>query len=93
MAALAAGTVCLVSGLGALAVGRVFHSPQTMVHGVLLGMMIRMALPLAVCLVVYVQGGVLADHGMAFFLLGIYPLMLLVETVLSVRSLSPAPGP
>ena len=54
---------CLVSGLLALGLVRLFRGPNGVVPQVLLGMLPRMGIPLAVCMLVHLQGGAMADAG------------------------------
>lgn len=82
VAALAAALVCLIPGLVALGLGEIFRSPETALYNLLFGTLIRMGLPLAVVVAVYVVGGPLVEGGFAFSLLAFYPVMLLVETML-----------
>lgn len=77
---------CLVSGLLALALGlvRLFRGPNNVVPQVLLGMLPRMGIPLAVCMLVHLQGGAIADAGFVYYILAFYFVTLVVETVLQV---------
>ena len=49
---------------------------------VLVGMMIRMGIPLAAALTVYFRGGPLADAGFLYYLVVFYPVTLTAETLL-----------
>lgn len=82
LAGLFAALVCLVPGLIALGLGEVFRGPQFALFNLLFGMLLRMGVPLAVCVAVYAIGGPLVEGGMAFSLLAFYPVMLSVETML-----------
>jgi hypothetical protein len=81
-AAAAAAMLCLVPGLIALGVGELFRGPDSALFNLLAGTMIRMGVPLAACVVIYMVGGPLVDGGLAFYLLAFYPVMLLIETLL-----------
>ena len=75
---------CLVSGLLALGLVRLFRGPNGVVPQVLLGMLPRMGIPLAVCMLVHLQGGAVADAGFVYYVLAFYFVTLVVETVLQV---------
>ena len=49
----------------------------------LLGMMVRMGIPLAAALIVYFSGGPLADAGFLYYLVVFYPVTLTAEIFLS----------
>lgn len=48
------------------------------------GMLLRMGIPLGVALVFYLQGGTLVTAGLLVYLLIFYPVVLAVETTLSL---------
>jgi hypothetical protein len=75
---------CLVSGLLALGLVRLFRGPNNVVPQVLLGMLPRMGIPLAVCMMVHLRGGAIADAGFVYYILAFYFVTLVVETVLQV---------
>ena len=81
--AVAAG-VCLLGALTALAIAHVLRAPRHALWGVLLGMAVRMGVPLACGLVFHLRGGALVDAGLLYYLLMFYPVTLGVETVLSL---------
>jgi hypothetical protein len=90
---LAAGTamaICLLGGILALVLDHLLASFGLAPYSVLIGMIPRMGLPLGLCAIVYVVGGVLARAGLAYYLLVFYPLMLLVETLLVVPKIESA---
>ena len=90
---LAAGTamaICLLGGISALVLDHLLGSIGLVPYNVLIGMIPRMGLPLGLCMIVYVVGGVLARSGLAYYLLLFYPLMLLVETLLVVPKMESA---
>lgn len=99
LAALLAGSVCCGGAVASLlVVGPVSRVPQA-VPWILLGMFIRMGVPLTACIVVLVWGGPLVAAGAPIMILGYYLLMLVAETWLLVRLMAadatanPAAGP
>ena len=85
LSAAVAWVTCLVSGLLALGLVRLFHGREAVsCPRSLLGMFPRMGIPLAVCMVVYLQGGRLAEAGFVYYILVFYFVTLVVETVLLV---------
>lgn len=86
------GGICWVAAVLALVstyLGNRWHSP---VQGLLLGMLFRMALPLAAIMVLTNLGGPLALPGIATTILGVYLVALVLETLLAVRMISPVSG-
>jgi len=79
----AAGVAALVCALGsaaaAIAASRLSATGQN-VSATLLAMMLRMALPLAFCMIIYLQGGPLADAGLVLYLLVFYMVALAADT-------------
>ncbi len=88
-AAAAAGGVCLLAALAALAVSEPLRRPQHTLALVLLGMLIRMGIPLGAALTVYFHGGPLANAGFLYYLVVFYPVTLTVETFLSSPGCEP----
>jgi hypothetical protein len=86
-AAAAAAVVWIASALG-LGVCELVRKPGEVLAGVLLGMAIRMTLPLAACVLVHLGGGPLADAGFVFFVLGFYMIALAADTLLLVLQLN-----
>ncbi len=80
-----AGTVCWVAGATALSVGAVATHLRAPVQGVLLGMLFRMALPLAAIVVFTQTNHPLAAAGLAQTTLGVYLATLVAETLLTLR--------
>lgn len=78
----AAGGVCLLAAWIALIVGESLRRPQYALAGVLLAMLIRMGIPLAAALLVFLRGGPLADAGFLYYLVLFYPVTLTAETFL-----------
>jgi hypothetical protein len=84
-AAVAAG-LCLVGAGLALVASRRFRDPKNSLQGVLIGMLLRMGVPLFSALAIQVQGGSLAKAGVLIYLVVFYPVTLFVETALSLPS-------
>jgi hypothetical protein len=84
LAAAAAGGVCLLGAWTALALSEPLRRPQHLLALVLVGMMIRMGIPLAAALAVYFRGGPLADAGFLYYVVGFYPVTLAAETGLTL---------
>lgn len=86
-AGLAVG-VCLCASLLALLVTSLVAPPNRPASHVLVGMLIRMSLPLLACLMVTEQNGELARAGFAWFLIVAFLWGLLLETLFSVSLLN-----
>lgn len=85
LAALLAGSVCCGGAVASLVVvGPVRRVPQA-VPRILLGMLIRMGVPLTACVAVLLFGGPLVAAGAPVMILGYYLLMLVAETWLLLR--------
>jgi hypothetical protein len=84
-AAVAAG-LCLLGAGSALVAGRRLRGPNDVLLRLLVGMPLRMGLPLAIGLMCHFRGGVLAEAGLLYYLLVFYPVTLGVETTLSLPS-------
>jgi hypothetical protein len=93
--ALAAATVaaglCLGGAIGALVAAYWLRDPRYMLHMVLVGMALRMGLPLATGLALHFRGGPLADAGVLYYLLVFYPVTLGIETFLSLPQTAAQP--
>ena len=90
-AAAVATAVCLVAGWLAMAVTAVLAPPEKPAAHVLVGMSIRMSLPLLACLLVTQQSAWLTAAGFAWFLVAAFCLGLAFETAVSVGQLQSAP--
>ncbi|MBW3599105.1 MAG: hypothetical protein KY475_17770 [Planctomycetes bacterium] len=86
----AAAGVCTLSGIAALAIHELFHQPQWVLVDVLTGFFLRMGVPLAFCMIVYLRGGALAEAGFAIYVLAFYFGSLIAGTVLTLPRI-PAP--
>lgn len=81
--------ICLAGGLSSLVVGDLFRGCRQTLVPLLLPMLFRMGLPLGLCLWALYRGGTLANAGLAYYLVGFYLLMLVVDSVLTVSMLHP----
>lgn len=86
----AAGGVCLLAAWLALGLSGPLRRPQQTLALVLVGMLVRMGIPLAAALAVCFSGGPLVDAGFLYYLVVFYPLTLTVETFLSLPESEPA---
>jgi hypothetical protein len=80
--AVAAG-ICLLGSFGALAAMQVLSGPASLIGGVVLGMFLRMAVPLIFCCIVYHQPGLLTRAGMVFYVLAFYMVTLTVDAAIT----------
>ena len=83
MAGAAAGGTCLVAAAIALFVSHFLRDPRHWVASLLVGMAIRMAVPLTAAILVKFSGWPLADAGFLNYLIVFYPVTLAAETYLS----------
>lgn len=77
---LLAGLLCGLTGLLAFWIGHRWQAQGQVVSGVLVAMGIRMAIPLAICVVLAVRGSADSVAGFVYYLLVFYLAMLGVET-------------
>lgn len=54
-----------------------------------LGLLVRMAFPMMVCMMASLQGGSLSDGGVVYAVLVVYPVTLIVETFVQLSFRSP----
>ena len=85
-AAAAAAGLCLVGAGLALVACRLFRDPKYALYAVLVGMLLRMGIPLSFALAVCLHGGPAAEAGLWVYLIVFYPVALWVETALSLAS-------
>lgn len=83
-AASVAATVSLVGGIAGYIAAFKFSGAQA-IQGVLLGMVVRMAVPFAAAALFFLRGGSLVRAGLLEMLVGYYLLALTVDTALAVR--------
>lgn len=81
-AAVAAG-ICLFGSLGALAAMQPLKGPAMMFSGVVIGMFLRMAVPLIFCLIVYLQPSLLTRAGMVFYVIAFYMVTLTADAAIT----------
>ncbi|MCC7085835.1 MAG: hypothetical protein IT427_12605 [Pirellulales bacterium] len=86
-AAVVAAVVVWFASALSLMIGEFFHASNEALTSLLFGMLLRVAVPLAACLLVYLSGSTLAKAGFAYFVLGFYFIALPVDTVLVVSKL------
>jgi hypothetical protein len=82
-AAVATVVVWLASALG-MALGQLSHGPNQALTNLLMSMLIRMAIPLAACLLVLLTSSRLAEAGFVFYILGFYLAALPIDTAFAV---------
>jgi hypothetical protein len=87
--AVAAG-LCLAGATLALMVTYILRGPHLALQNLLLGMLLRMGVPLMLGLVLHTQVDLLAAGGMLYYLVGFYFVTLTIETVLTLPGLLPA---
>ena len=87
LAATVACGICVGSGLLALALGGLLQGPAMVLYGMLIGMFVRMALPLLVGGLIQWRGGILADAGLLWYLTAFYFVTLAIDTVLMVAQI------
>jgi hypothetical protein len=85
------GGVCWLAGTMALTAGFIGNRLQAPVHGVLMGMLARIGLPLVALVGISQSGAPLGASGIATTILGVYLVSLVVETLLSLRMIGPRP--
>lgn len=85
---LLAWSSCLLGGVLGVVFFRFFRTPSETMVGIVLGTGARMLVSLAICCVVYKNGAFrpLADAGFVFYLIVLYTLFLVIETVLAAAA-------
>lgn len=89
LAAAIAGGICWLGGTLALVAAYWANRQGLGIHGALLGMFFRMGLPLIGGLALQKLFPVLAEAKLFSYVLGFYLIMLVVETLLSLRLIAP----
>ena len=84
IAATIAAAICLVGGEAALLLSGLLARRLDALRAVLIGMMVRMGVPLVLGLVAHLLAPSLTVSGMFFYFLPFYAMVLVVETMLSV---------
>ena len=85
-ASVAAG-ICLASGILAIGLTALLRGPSLALYAMLVGMLVRMALPLLVGGALQLQGGALAEAGLLLYLTAFYLVTLTMDTVLMVAQI------
>ena len=67
-----------------MALGQLSHGPNQALTNLLMSMLIRMAIPLAACLLALLTGSRLAEAGFVFYVLGFYLAALSIDTAFVV---------
>jgi hypothetical protein len=83
IAAALAAAVCLFASAGGMAIGDVLADRRHAMYRVVMGTVVRMAVPLVMGTAVYSGGHRLADAGFVFYLIGFYLAMLAVDACLA----------
>jgi hypothetical protein len=83
-----ANGVCVGVGVLALVIQARITAPHLAFAHVLVGFSLRMGIPLAVCMVVYLRKSALADAGFVFYLLVFYMAALAAGTGVMLPSLA-----
>jgi hypothetical protein len=81
-AATVAAGLCLASAEAALLILALLQGPNLALYGVLIGMLVRMGVPLIAGGVIYLVNQPLASAGLLYYVLIFYLATLVVETVL-----------
>lgn len=87
VAAVVATVICLAAACFALLLTTLVAPPEKPTAHVLVGMAVRMGLPLFACLLVTQGAQQLVNAGFVWYLLGAFLLVLLLETLMAVGQL------
>jgi hypothetical protein len=93
LVAAAAAGICWGTGIIALATSSALGGPDMALLSMLVGLFVRMFVPLVVCAIVYARGGVLAHAGLAYYVLIFYMVSLAIETRYLVTQLRKCAAP
>ena len=88
-----AGGACWLSGLMSLVLIGMCRGADAAFNGALLGILVRMGLPLLAAIAFAQQRGELAQAGVLGMILGYYLVALVVDTLLSVRLINSVSEP
>jgi hypothetical protein len=83
-AAAVGGFLCLAGATCALVAGHFLRSPHFAFQALLVGMALRVSIPLGIGAALYLRGGPLAEAGLLYYLVVFYVVTLTVETALSL---------
>jgi hypothetical protein len=84
LAAALAATLCFLGAAVSLMTSHLLRGPQQAIAALLVGMALRMGIPLLLGLAVHLHGGPLAQVGLLYYVLVFYPVTLAIETLLSL---------
>jgi hypothetical protein len=84
---MAAG-VCVAGTIGGDLIGQLVPNPTLAGYQHLLGMLPRMGVPLVVCMIVGLDGGVLHVAGLVYYILAMYLMLLAISTVVTANRLA-----
>ena len=90
--AAAAGTVCLAAAEAGLMVGHLLRDVKPGFVGFTAGMLPRMGIPLAVGVLLHARSHPVAEAGFLLYVLVLYPVVLAVETLMSLPATPSRPG-
>jgi hypothetical protein len=88
IASAVAAAICVFGSLGALIAMQFLKGPAMLIGGVVLGMFLRMTVPLVFCMIVYLQPGFLTRAGMVFYVLAFYMVTLTVDAAITALRVS-----
>jgi hypothetical protein len=79
-----AAAVCLGAATTSWALRAIIQGPSLAIHGVMLGMIARMGIPLGFAAAYCLRPGGLGNQRFLYYLLGFYLLTLVIDTVVSL---------
>ena len=88
-----AGGVCLLAGWLALGLSEMLRRPQQVLALVVAGGIVRIGIPFAMAIAVYLWGGPLVSEGFLYYLIAFYLVTLTVEIVLILPANRPREKP
>ena len=91
-AAILAAALCFTGAGVALVFSHWLRGPEHVLIAMFVGLIFRTGFPLMVGVLIFFRGGPLAEAGLLYYLLGFYPVTLVVETVLSLPKCCPSPS-
>jgi len=86
-----AAAICWAGATVSMLLLHILRTRGNPMAGALLGMLVRMSIPLVIIFVATTNGGALADAGLAGQLVAFYLITLAIETCLSVALMRSAP--
>jgi hypothetical protein len=91
-AAAVAAMLCLLGAAAALTIADRLRRSGEMLAALWLGTALRIGIPLVVGLAIHLHGGLLAQAGLLWYLVGFYLVVLTAGTILSLPPPSPQPN-